>query len=178
MSGRVTGLSGSEPSLKFYFYQRLGHQRPHSLSQSVASSLFSRRWGYREGVFFFQYKVTLKFLVLQNLETQARRVQIHQVTNKLLNPRVSVAIKKVLGAFVGWNGKRVFLSSEAVSPGGLGGGVRVRNSAISPRPCCAAAGEAPGPPRPASPTLNLPPAELLTQGQEIHSRRPDSSSAK
>lgn len=58
--------------------------------------------------FFFKYKVTVKFLVLQNLETQARLVQIHQVTNKLLNPRVSVAIKKVLGALVGWNGKRVF----------------------------------------------------------------------
>lgn len=56
-----------------------------------------------------EYKVTLKFLVLQNLKTHARVVQIHQVTNKLLNPKVSVAIKKVLGALVGWNGKRVFL---------------------------------------------------------------------
>ena len=39
--------------------------------------------------------------MLQNLETQASLVQIHQGTNKLLYPRVSIAIKKVLGAFAG-----------------------------------------------------------------------------
>lgn len=58
-----------------------------------------------------EYKVTLKFLVLQNLETHGRVVQIHQVTNKLLIPKVFVAIKKVLGALVGWNGKRFFFFS-------------------------------------------------------------------
>lgn len=35
-----------------------------------------------------------------------------------------------------------------------------------------------GPRRAGSPTLNLPSEELLTQGQEVHSRKPDSLSAK
>lgn len=44
--------------------------------------------------------------MLQNLETL---VQTHQVTNKLPDPRISIAIKKVLGALVGveWE-KRFF----------------------------------------------------------------------
>lgn len=83
----------------------------------------------------FLNKVTLKFLVLQNLETQARLERIHQVTNKLPNPRVSVAIKKVLGALVGVEWEKGFLSLEAVSPGGLSREVGVRNSAISQRLC-------------------------------------------
>lgn len=85
---------------------------------------------------FFKHKVTLKFLLLRNPETQARLVQIHQVTNKLPDPKVSVAIKKVLGAlvWVEWE-KGFFLSLEAVSPGGLSGEVGVRNSAISQRLC-------------------------------------------
>jgi hypothetical protein len=68
--------------------------------------------------------------VLQNLETQANLVQIHQVTNKLPDPRVSVAIKKVLGALVGAEWENGFLSLEAVSPGGLSRELGARNSAI------------------------------------------------
>ena len=68
--------------------------------------------------------------MLQNLETL---VQTQQVTNKLPDPRISIAIKKVLGALVGveWE-KRFFffLSLEAVSPGGLSGEVGVRNPEI------------------------------------------------
>lgn len=48
-------------------------------------------------------------------------MEIHQVTNKLPVPRVAVAIKKVLGAFVGVEWENGFLSLEAVSPGGLSG---------------------------------------------------------
>ena len=59
--------------------------------------------------FFCKYKVILKFLVPQNLETQARLVQTHQVTNKLPDPRVSIAIKKALGAFVGGGMGKGFL---------------------------------------------------------------------
>lgn len=66
----------------------------------------------------------------QNLETQASLVEIHQVTNKLPVPRVAVAIKKVLGAFVGVEWENGFLSLEAVSPGGLSGELGARNSAI------------------------------------------------
>lgn len=106
-------------------------------------------------------------------------MQIHQVTNKLLNPRVSAAIKKVLGALVGWNGKRVFVirgsvawwserrcgSQELSDLGGLRGPAAGLQAALGLR-------------RTGSPTLNLPSEELLTQGQELHSRKPDSLSAK
>lgn len=60
-------------------------------------------------------------------------MQTHQVTNKLPDPRVSIAIKKVLGALVGVEWEKVFfffLSLEAVSPGGLSGEVGVRNPEI------------------------------------------------
>lgn len=73
-------------------------------------------------------------------------------------------------------GKRI-LSLEAVSSGGLGGELGVRNSAIKQR-LGTALGERLGLRRGASPTLNLPSEELLTQGQGTHSRKPDSLSAK
>lgn len=61
-------------------------------------------------------------------------MQTHQVTNKLPDPRVSIAIKKVLGALVGVEWEKVFffffLSLEAVSPGGLSREVGVRNPEI------------------------------------------------
>lgn len=60
-------------------------------------------------------------------------MQTHQVTNKLLDPRASIAIKKVLGALVlvEWEkGFFFFLSLEAVLPGGLSGEVGVRNPEI------------------------------------------------
>lgn len=66
---------------------------------------------------FGKDKVTVKFLELQNLETQARLVHFHQVTNKLPDPRVSVAIKKVLGALVGveWENGLFFVIRGSVA---------------------------------------------------------------
>lgn len=109
VSEMVIGQSSGEPLfLILFIWTSLRSAITQFLSRAVLCLCSVSRNILRFCFFFWKYKVTLKFLVLQNLETQARVEQIHHVTNKLLNPRVSVAIKKVLGALVGWNGKRVF----------------------------------------------------------------------